>query len=183
MWDTQKILTEIEDKARREFLPIIGPKKGKILRELVSKNKPKQILEIGTLVGYSTILMASELGPDATITTIERDPDSARIAEQNIIGSNIRPTVKVVIGDAIEVLPHIRGQFDLVFIDADKHEYLRYLREIEDKIHAGSLVVADNARVCASQMRNYLGYVRTSGRYRSQFIPIDWDGLEVSVKL
>jgi predicted O-methyltransferase YrrM len=88
-----------------------------------------------------------------------------------------------LIGDAIEILPKLESRFDLVFIDADKRQYLDYLRLVEDKLHKGSVIVADNAGIFANQMRNYLDYVRSSGKYRSRYVPVGEDGLEVSVKL
>jgi predicted O-methyltransferase YrrM len=71
----------------------------------------------------------------------------------------------------------------MVFIDADKTEYLDYLRLAEDKLHKGSVVVADNAGIFADQMKDYVDYVRSSGRYSSEYVPVGEDGLEVSVKL
>jgi len=81
------------------------------------------------------------------------------------------------------VIPKLKGPFDLVFIDADKSEYLDYLRLVEDKLHKGSVVVADNAGIFADQMQDYLDYVRSSQRYKSKFVRIGRDGLEISVKL
>ena len=71
----------------------------------------------------------------------------------------------------------------MVFIDADKKEYLKYLRLIEGKLHKGSVVVADNAGIFADQMEDYLDYVRSSGNYESKLVSVGEDGLELSVKL
>ncbi|MFQ6075224.1 MAG: O-methyltransferase [Candidatus Bathyarchaeia archaeon] len=76
----------------------------------------------------------------------------------------------------------LQGEFDLVFIDANKREYIDYLRLIEDKLHKGSTLVADNAGVFAHAMRNYLDYVRRSGRYKSRYVPAGGDGVEVSTR-
>lgn len=180
--NAKKILTDIEMKAQQEFLPIIGPDKGKVLEQLIRRHKPRRILEIGTLVGYSAILMGKELEADATILTIEIHAHEAKIAEKNIAGSGIKPTVKVLVGDALHILPNIEGPFDFVFIDADKEEYLDYLKLIEEKIRKGGIIVADNAGIFADQMKNYLDYVRTSGRFESRFVQVKEDGLEVSTK-
>ncbi|MCS7364176.1 MAG: class I SAM-dependent methyltransferase, partial [archaeon GB-1867-035] len=109
------ILKRIEEMARSKYLPIIGPKKGRILAELVRKFKPKRILEIGTLIGYSTIIMGKELDENAEIITIEIDKEEAKIAKENIKQAEIRPMVKVIIGDALEVIPKLEGKFDMVF--------------------------------------------------------------------
>jgi predicted O-methyltransferase YrrM len=184
-------LREIEDVIRSRFLPIIGPSRGQILVEVIREIKPKRILEIGALIGYSAILMGKELGNDAHLITIEIDANNAKIAWENIQKADIPPTVEVLVGDAIEVIPKLKGMFDLVFIDADKTEYLDYLQLIEDKLHKGSIIVADNVEHAPP----YLDYVRSSGKYSSRFIPVSADifghsrshsrreGLEVSVKL
>jgi len=188
----EKVLKEIEGAARgRMFLPIVGPRRGQILVKVIREVKPKRVLEVGTLIGYSTILMGKELGGDAHLITIEIDATNAKKATENIRKAEIPPTVEVLVGDAIEVIPRLEGMFDLVFIDADKTEYLDYLRLIEDKLHKGSVIVADNVHHAPP----YLDYVKSSGKYSSKFIPVNAatfscphrhrrrEGLEVSVKL
>ena len=178
-----EVLKEIEGMSKREFLPIVGPEKGRVLVEIIRENKPKRVLEVGTLIGYSAILMGKELGADCTLITIEIHPDEAKMAKENIKRAEMPPIVEVLVGDAIEVIPRLQGEFDLVFIDADKREYLDYLRKVEEKLHKGSFIVADNAGIFANQMRDYLDYVRSSGKYESRYVPVGGDGLEVSVKL
>jgi predicted O-methyltransferase YrrM len=153
------------------------------LIDVILEIKPRRILEVGTLVGYSAMLMGKQLERDAHLITIEIHEDEAKIARENISRAEIPSTIDVIVGDAIEVIPKLTGKFDLVFVDADKTEYLEYLRLVEDKLHEGSVVVADNAGISADQMKDYLDYVRSSGKYRSRYIPVDEDGLEVSVKL
>jgi predicted O-methyltransferase YrrM len=89
----------------------------------------------------------------------------------------------VIVGDAIKVVPKLKDEFDMVFIDAEKSEYRDYLRLVEDKLHKGSVIVADNAGIFAHEMRDYLDYVRNSGKYSSRYVPVGEDGLEVSVRL
>ncbi|MEE8632013.1 MAG: O-methyltransferase [Candidatus Bathyarchaeia archaeon] len=187
----EKVLRDIEGIARgKRFLPIVGPSKGQILNKVVREAKPKRILEVGALIGYSAILMGKALGKEAHLITIEIDADNAEIAKENIRKAEIPPTVEVLIGDAIEVIPELEGRFDLIFIDAEKAKYLDYLRLIEDKLHRGSIIVADNvARAPA-----YLDYIRSSGKYSSRFIRVGEvtiaqhsdhnreNGLEVSTK-
>jgi predicted O-methyltransferase YrrM len=71
----------------------------------------------------------------------------------------------------------------MVFIDAEKSEYIDYLRLVEDKLHKGSIIVADNAGIFVDEMKDYLEYVRNSGKYSSEYLPFDGNGVEVSVKL
>jgi predicted O-methyltransferase YrrM len=169
--------------ARHEFLPIIGPDKGKILAETVRKAKPKHVLEVGTLIGYSTILIGKELDADADITTIEIHAKEAKVAEENIRRAKIPPKVNVIIGNAIKIIPTLKDCFDAVFIDAEKTEYLEYLRLMEDKLNKGTVIAVDNAGIFADQMQDYLEYVRKSGKYKSTYFQVGDDGVEVSVKL
>jgi predicted O-methyltransferase YrrM len=177
------VLEEIEAMARHEFLPIIGPDKGKILAEAIRKAKPKHVLEVGTLIGYSVILIGKELDADADITTIEIHVKEAKVAEENIHRAKIPPKVKVIVGNAIKIIPTLEDCFDAAFIDAEKAEYLQYLRLMEDKLHKVTVVVADNAGIFATQMKDYLDYVRKSGKYKSTYFQVGEDGVEVSVKL
>ena len=177
------VLREIEKMTEREFLPIVGPEKGRVLVDVVRKTAPKRVLEVGTLVGYSAVLIGKELGSDSHLITIEIHAEEAKVAEANIKKAEISAKVEVLVGDALEILPRLKGKFDLVFIDATKQEYLDYLRLVEDRLHRGSMIVADNAGIFANQMKDYLDYVRTSGKYRSRFVSVGEDGLEISERL
>jgi predicted O-methyltransferase YrrM len=177
------VLQEIEKRTQNEFLPIVGPEKGQILTEEIRKAKPKRVLEVGTLIGYSAILMGKELDKNAQIITIEIHAEETKIAKENILKAEMPSKVEVVTGDAIQVIPELKGTFDFVFIDAEKTEYLEYLRLAEEKLRKGTVIVADNAGIFAKQMKDYLDYVRTSGKYSSKYVPVGRDGLEITVKL
>lgn len=178
-----KVLRRIEEYAYRKYLPIVGHLRGRILSESVREHNPRRILEVGTLVGYSAILMGKELGEGSEIIGIEFDEDEAEQARINISDAMLKPSVEVLVGDALKILPGLEGPFDMVFLDATKHQYLDYLRLVEDKLHRGSVVLADNAGWMSHSMRGYLDYVRNSGRYRSKLIRSDGDGVELSLKL
>jgi predicted O-methyltransferase YrrM len=177
------VLKEVEVIAGKEFLPIIGPDRGQVLINVIHKTRPKRILEIGTLVGYSTIMMAKELDANARLTTIETHAGRAKLARENIEKADVRPKIDVIVGDAVKVIPNLTGKFDLVFIDAAKEEYFDYLKLVEKKLHKGSVVVADNVGIFANQTKEYLDYMRSSGKYKSEYTPFGEDGVEVSVKL
>lgn len=181
--EAEKVLEEIEARTKKKFLPIVGPHRGRILTEIIRENKPKNILEVGTLIGYSTILMAKELESDSHITAIEIHKEEAETARKNIRKANVRPTIDVMTGDAKQIIPQLSGKLDLVFLDADKTENMQYLRLFESNLHKGSIIIADNVRMAEDQMKDYLNYVRTSGKYRSKYVPIDEDALEISIKL
>jgi predicted O-methyltransferase YrrM len=183
------VMREIEEMGKKSFIPSIGPVKGKILAEVVRKLKPRKILEVGSLYGYSAILITKNSPANAEITTVEKNPEHARITEQNVERAQLENQIKVIQGDAIEILSKLPGPFDLVFLDAEKAQYLDYLKAVEDKLHQGSVVVADNVGVFADQMQNYLHYVRNTGRYRSrtvdtllEFSETTKDAMEISEK-
>jgi predicted O-methyltransferase YrrM len=178
----EKVLRRIEKMSETQFLPTVGPEKGQVLAKVVRETKPKRLLEVGTLVGYSAIIIGQELDPDAHLVTIEIHADEARMAKQNVREAGIRAKVDVLVGDAIKIIPTLKGPFDLVFIDATKTEYYRYLKLVEDKLHSGSVIVADNAGIFADQMKDYLSYLRTSALYRSKYVNLGEDGLEISIR-
>jgi predicted O-methyltransferase YrrM len=183
------VLREIEEMGKRSFIPSIGPVKGRILADVVRDLKPRKILEIGALYGYSAILIAKNSPAGAEITTVEKNPEHARITEQNIERAQMENQIKIIQGDAMEILSKLPGPFDLVFLDAEKSQYLDYLNAIENKLHQGTVIVADNVGVFKDQMTNYLNYVRNTGRYKSrtvdtllEFSDTTKDAMEISVK-
>lgn len=179
MQNTQKILEEIEEISKNQFLPIIGPVKGQVLAKLITKKRPKKILEVGTLVGYSAMLMAMHV-PKAKIITIEKSPGLAKIAKRNVAKAGLSKRIKVVQGDALEVIPRLRAGFDFIFLDAEKSEYLQYLRLAEIKMNKKCIVIADNVKIFANTLSEYLAYVRK--RYKSRACDFGFDAVEVSVK-
>jgi predicted O-methyltransferase YrrM len=179
----EEVLWQIENVSAKDFLPIIGPAKGKILAEEVRNAKPLRVLEVGTLIGYSAILIGRELDEKAQIVTIEIHSDEAELAEQNIGRAKIPAKVQIITGDALQVIPTLKGMFDFVFIDAEKSEYYQYLKLAEDKLRRGAIVFADNAGFFADQMGDYLDYVRNSGKFKSRYVQVGKDGVEISVKL
>jgi predicted O-methyltransferase YrrM len=178
-----KVLLEMEEEAKKSFLPIVGPEKGVIITDVINRLKPKRTLEIGTLLGYSTILIGKNLSSKAEIVTIEIDKAEAEIAAEKLGQAGILPDVKIFIGDARKILPTIKGVFDLVFLDAVKEENLEYLELIDQKLRKGSVVIADNAGLFEQEMKEYLRCVRYSGKYESKYFPCGQDGLEISVRL
>ena len=180
----EEVLRSIEREAPVRGLPIIGPERGVFLDEVVISHSPKKILEIGTLVGYSAIRMA-RLIKGVSLTCIEVDGDIAGVARSNIDAAGLADRVEIIIGDAKKVIPEMAGTFDMVFIDARKEEYLSYLKACERLLGPGSVVVADNVKVFAKEMSDYLKYVRGSGEYASEYkeAPSGGDAIEVSVKV
>jgi len=184
------VLKEIEAIGKHSFIPSIGPVKGKILAEIVKKTKPKRILEVGALYGYSAILMAKNSPPGVEIVSVEKDPEHVRIAKKNIKRANMEEKITMVEGDGRTELQKLSGSFDLVFLDAEKTQYLAYLKAVERNLHKGSVVVADNVGIFKDQMQDYLEYVRNKGPYKSrtvetllEFSDNTKDAMEISEKL
>jgi predicted O-methyltransferase YrrM len=179
----EQVTRDIEQQSKKRFLPIVGPEKGTVLTRVICETKPIRVLEVGTLIGYSAILMGKDLPANAEIVTIEIHADEALIAKENIQCAQIPSKVEVLVGDAKKVISELTGFFDMAFIDAEKTEYLTYLQLAEPKLLVGSVVVADNAGIFADQMSDYLTYVRSSGNYKSSYEFFGEDGVEVSIKL
>jgi predicted O-methyltransferase YrrM len=184
------VLKEIEAIGERSFIPSIGPVKGKILAEIVKKTKPKRILEVGALYGYSAILMAKNSPPGVEIVSVEKSPEHVRIAMKNIERANMEEKIRMLEGDGTTELRNFSGSFDLIFLDAEKTEYLTYLKAVEKNLHKGSVIVADNVGIFKDQMQDYLEYVRNKGPYKSrtvetllEFSDTTKDAMEISEKL
>jgi len=184
------VLKEIEAIGQRSFIPSIGPVKGKILAEIVKKTRPKRVLEVGALYGYSAILMAKNSPPGIEIVSVEKNPEHVRISKENIKRANMEGNVKMVEGDGTTEVRKLSGTFDLVFLDAEKTEYLAYLKAVEKNLRMGSVIVADNVGIFKDQMQDYLDYVRNKGPYKSrtietllEFSDSTKDAMEISEKL
>lgn len=184
------VLKEIEAIGKRSFIPSIGPVKGKILAEIVKETRPKRILEVGALYGYSAILMAKNSPPGVEIVSVEKSPEHMRIAGENIKRARMEEKIRMIEGDGTRELRKLSGTFDLIFLDAEKTEYLAYLKAVEKNLHKGSVIVADNVGIFGGQMQDYLEYVRTKGPYKSrtietllEFSDTTKDAMEISERL
>ena len=202
-----KILAQIEETARKEFLPSIGPIKGKIIEDVIKQYKPKKALEIGTLHGYSAILIANIIlsgeydnenfnsersSTEPILISVEKDQRLANIARKNIEKARLSEKIKVIDGDALEIIPRLKSKFkfNMIFLDATKSEYLKYLQLIEkySLLNKRAVVVADNVLIYENEMKDYLDYVRNSGKYISrttetslEFTKNVKDALEMSI--
>jgi len=183
MVSPEEVLHEIERKASRRWLPIIGAEKAGIIAGIVEEEKPQRALEVGANIGYSAIVIASHMPDGSHLTTMEVNPALAREAEANIMKAGLRGRVSILVGDALKLIPGVEGPIDFAFVDAEKDEYGRYLRLMEPKLRPGSVVVADNVGAFPRAMADYLERVRRSGLYESRYVSVGWDGIEVSRRL
>jgi predicted O-methyltransferase YrrM len=192
------ILNLLDEIGKKQFMPSIGPMKGKIISDIIREYKPKKILEIGSLYGYSAILMANVMSgyddddDDIKVVTIEIDKNNGDIAKGNIKDAELLNRIELIIDDALEVIPKLNYNFDLLFLDATKDQYLQYLKLSEEVniIKNDATIIADNVGISKNEMMDYLEYVRNSGKYKSKTIETTLeyskdvrDAIEVSVRV
>ena len=122
----------------------LGPLAGSALKMLVGLLQPMHVVEIGTFTGYSALCMAEALPEGGRIITMEASPDHARIAREHVEDSPYADRIEVREGHAMELLAHLHPPLDLVFIDADKANYLRYYEAVLPLLRTGGAIVADN---------------------------------------
>lgn len=162
--------------------PVIGRDKGRALRRLLAARRPRQALEIGSLFGYSAILIAGHLPPGGRLTCVEANAYLAKFVEANVKAAGLGRRVSVIAADARRAIPRLRGPFDFVLIDAAKDQYLDYLTRLEPRLAPGAVVVADNTKLFRREVRGYLAHVRTGGRYLNRELDFGADAMEVSIR-
>ncbi len=142
-----KILSELNRETNLKTIyprMLSGPVLGKFLEFVSYMIKPKYILEIGTFTGYSAICMAKGLEEGGKLITIDKNDEIAIFPEKYFQKTGIADKIQILTGDAIQIIPKIDKLFDLVFIDADKNEYVDYYKLIIDKVNPGGFILADN---------------------------------------
>lgn len=192
------LLLEMEDYARENYIPILDRNSAKLLEILVATSKAKTVLEIGTAIGYSTIRIASVLPDDGKIYTIEKSTDMIPLAERNFDSSGYSKKIILLKGDAIRKLLRLNITFDLIFLDADKQDYMRLLEFSLPLLKKGGLYITDNllwqgytssveeppvkyARSTV-QIREFNNIFFNLKSLRTSLIPIG-DGLGIGIKL
>ena len=157
------------------------------LRFIVESSKATRGLEIGTATGHGAMLMGLAFERNkGHLTAIEIDADMVEAARANLAKMQLEKVVTVIEGDALAVIPTLKGRFDFVFIDAVKEDYLKYLKAIEPKLMPGSVIVADNVIQHAERMPKYLRAVLSSPRYHTVIVRASEeknDGMAVSYKI
>jgi len=140
--ERSEVMREMEQHAERDSIPIVHWETGRLLAVLCQVLDPV-VLEVGTAIGYSTLHMAEQL-QNGRVVTLERDPERAAQARDYLERGGVARRVEIVEGDALETLPAARGPFDLLFVDASKGEYERYIELAEPKLSERALMVVDN---------------------------------------
>ncbi len=174
-----------------QFLMNVGPEKGEILREYLVKSKPNNVIELGTFIGYSAVLISSTIEEKSKLTSIDSDIHSVETAKELINFAGLGNKVNFVHGSAEEIIPELNINADFVFIDHAKKKYLSDLKllETEGIIHKNCTVFADNVGIFKDEMVEYFNHVRNSGKYQSQNFSSKleyrnniYDEVEISIK-
>lgn len=189
---------EIARQAVADYVPIIKKETGALLKTLIAAKQPKAILEVGTAVGYSALLMASVMGADCSITTIEKYEPRIPIAKENFRRAGMEDRIRLLEGDAEEILNSLEGTYDFIFMDAAKGQYIHWLPVIMGLLAPGGMLVSDNVlqdgdivqsrygverrnRTIHSRMRDYLYTLKHMDQLETSIVPIG-DGVTISVR-
>ncbi len=163
-------------------IPVVGRAKGRLIRRLIERHRPTRALEVGSLLGYSAILIAGSMPPRGRLTCLEANEFLAWLVKANVETAGLARRVRVIASEALRAIPMLPGRFDFVLLDADKNDYLDYLRQLESKLVAGAVVVADNTGFYRRELASYLEHVRAPGsRYVSREYAFGDDAMEVSI--
>ena len=192
-------LTELERYAKETNVPVIRPQMQSFLKVLLAMQQPKQILEVGTAIGFSALLMA-EYGPeDCHITTIEKYEKRIPLARENFKKAGREDRITLLEGDATEILKELEGPYDLIFMDAAKGQYIHFLPDILKLMPEGGVLLSDNVLqdgdVCESRfavtrrnrtiharMRDYLYELKHNEELRTDILSVG-DGMTISVRI
>ncbi|MBL0387355.1 O-methyltransferase [Tumebacillus sp. ITR2] len=192
--ERDELLQELERRAEELFIPILDLETMGFLRVFLAIAKPLRILEVGSAIGYSAIVMARATG--AQITTIERDPERAQEARHNLARAGLTERVELLEGDALDIIPTL-GMYDLIFLDAAKGQYPRFLELLHPHLKPGGVLLSDNVlfqglvsgdpevkhklRTMINRLREYNVLLTQHPEYETSILPVG-DGLAVSVR-
>ena len=196
--DSSPLVRTIEQEAIRDYVPIIRKESQSLLRVLLKIKKPGQVLEVGTAIGFSAILMGECLPESSHLTTIEKYEKRIPVAKENFKRAGMEDKITLLEGDAVEILKGLEGPYDFIFMDAAKGQYIHFLPEVLRLLAPGGILVSDNVlqdgdvvesryavvrrnRTIHSCMRDYLWTLKHMEGLETMVLPIG-DGMTVSVK-
>lgn len=191
-------LNELERYAKKTNVPIIRTEMQSLLKFLLAMKEPREILEVGTAIGFSALLM-SEYGPkDCHITTIEKYEKRIPLAKENFKKAGKEDAITLLEGDATEILKTLEGTYDFIFMDAAKGQYIHFMPDILRLLKVGGLLVSDNVlqdgdiiesrfavtrrnRTIHARMREYLYELKHHEDLETVILPVG-DGVTISVR-
>lgn len=192
------VLNRIEMEALADEVPIIRKEMGNFLKVLIALKQPKSILEVGTAVGFSSILMSENMPQDCHITTIEKYEKRIPVARQNFKRAGKEDKITLLEGDAIEILKGLSKPFDFIFMDAAKGQYINFLPHIKRLMKPGTLLISDNVlqegdivesrfgvtrrnRTIHARMREYMYVLTHDDDFITSIVPIG-DGVTLTIR-
>ena len=176
-------INTIKQKALENHIPIVMDDTLEIIKEILLKEKPNRILELGTATGYSSICFSNILNNDVHIDTIELNEERVKEAKKNIkeLGLN---NINVISGDAVDILPTLNEKYDIFFIDAAKGKYPIFLKEAIRLSKKGSIILADNILYKGYVMSNYNKHKqRTAVRNLREYIKESTESINLETKI
>lgn len=193
-----EFLDALELQAKKDRVPIVRREMQSFLKVLLQIKKPAKILEVGTAVGFSALLMARYTSEETHITTIEKYEKRIPIAKENFQAANMQHRITLLEGDALEILKSIDESFDFIFMDAAKGQYIHFYPEVMRLLEPGGILVSDNVlqegdlieshfaverrnRTIYKRMRDYLYTLKHDERLETAILPVG-DGAAVSIK-
>ncbi|MBR3673126.1 MAG: O-methyltransferase [Clostridia bacterium] len=189
-------LLKIKKKALEEHIPIIMDDTLEVIAGILTKIKPLNILEIGAAVGYSAMCFSEYLQDGGRIDTIERDEERITQAKENFKKVGVEDKIKLYEGDAVEILPTLEGNYDVVFIDAAKGKYPFFLEQALRMLNDKGVIIADNVlykgyvmsdynkhkqRTAVRNLREYIARVNEDANLDTEILEVG-DGLSISYK-
>ena len=177
-------------KQSGKFLMNVGPEKGNILKKEILRSKPARVLELGSFIGYSAILIASNIANGSKLISVDIDSKSIEISKKMVTFAGLDHKIQFIEGSATEVIPSLEDSFDFVFIDHGKKSYLKDLLLLEQHslLNQNAVVFADNVGIFEIELKKYLNHVRNSKLYQSSNIASKleyrdniYDAVEISI--
>ena len=138
------VLASMERYAEKHDVPIIGPACGRLLYLMTQISGAKRIFEMGSAIGYSTLWFAQAAGSDGEIYYTDGDPANAARARENFERAGVQDRIRVLTGNALDLIDSVPGEFDVILIDIDKHDYPAALKKALPRLRSGGLLIADN---------------------------------------
>ena len=179
----EDVLKQVKKEALENHVPIIMDDSLEVIKEIIEKENPKRILEIGTAVGYSASMFAI-YGKDAIVDTIELNEERYNEAKLNIKNIGLEDRINLYLGNAVEILPTLNEKYDMIFIDANKGKYPIFLQEAIRLSHIGSVIVADNILYKGYVMSDYnLHKQRTAVRHLREYIKDSTENEKLDTKI
>jgi len=139
-----EVISEMERYAKKHDVPIIGPVVARMIYLMAQISGAKRIFEMGSAIGYSTIWLARAAGPEAEVYYTDGDPANAARARGYFKRAGVENSIQIMTGDAVNLIDQVPGEFDLIFIDVDKHQYPDALRKAVPRLRSGGLLLTDN---------------------------------------